>query len=81
MQYVLLTVRNNEKIIAYDSVITTYKVYKDFRIRYNNSTIEICVFDLSSSNEFFRALQYLTYETDAELLEILDKEGLLNEYN
>ena len=38
MQYVLLTVRNNEeKIIAYDSVITAYKVYKDFRTSYNNT--------------------------------------------
>lgn len=78
MQYVLLTVRNNEeKIIAYDSVITAYKVYKDFRIRYNNTTIEICVFDSNSRNEFFQAIQYLTCESGVQLLEILNKEGLL----
>lgn len=78
MQYVLLDVRNNEeKIIAYDSVITAYKIYKDFRVRYNNTTIEIRVFDSNSRNEFFQALQYLTCETDAKLLEILNKEGLL----
>lgn len=82
MQYVLLTVRNNEeKIVAYDSVITVYKIYKDFRIRYDNTTIEICVFGSNSRNEFFQALQYLTCETDAKLLEILKKEGLLNEHN
>lgn len=78
MQYVLLTVRNNEeKIIAYDSVITVYKIYKDFRVRYNNITIEICVFDSNSRNEFFQFLQYLTWETDAKLLGIFNKEGLL----
>lgn len=82
MQYALLTVRNNEeKIVAYDSVITAYKIYKDFRVRYNNTTIEICVFDSNLRNEFFQALQYLTCETDAKLLEILNKERLLNEYN
>ena len=78
MQYVLLTVRNNEeKIISYDSVITAYKIYKDFRVRYNNTIIEVCVFDSNSRNKFFQTLQYLTYETDAELLKILNKEGLL----
>lgn len=78
MQYVLLTVRNNEeKIIAYDSVITAYKIYKDFRVRYNNTTIEVCVFDSNSRNEFFQTLTYLTNETNAELLKILDKEELL----
>lgn len=78
MQYVLLTVRNNEeKIVAYDSVITAYKIYKDFKVRYNNITIEICIFDSNSRNEFFQFLQYLTWETDAKLLGILNKEGLL----
>ena len=78
MQYVLLAVRNNEeKIIAYDSVITAYQVYKDSRVRYNNTTIEICVFDSSLRNEFFQTIQYLTCEPDVKLLEVLDKEGLL----
>lgn len=78
MQYVLLTVRNNEeKIIAYDSVITAYQVYKDSRIRYNNTTIEVHIFDSSLRNEFFQAIQYLTCEPDVKLLEVLDKEGLL----
>ena len=54
MQYVLLTVINNEEdIIAYDSVITAYQVYKDSRIRYNNTTIEVRIFDSSLRNEFF----------------------------
>lgn len=78
MQYVLLTVRNNEeKIIAYDSVITAYQTYKDFRVRYDNTTIEICVFGSNLRNEFFQVLQYLTCESEAKLLEVLDKEGLL----
>ena len=38
MQYVLLTVTKNEDIIAYDSVITAYQLYKDSRFRYNNTT-------------------------------------------
>lgn len=78
LQYVLLTVRNNkEKIIAYDSVISAYQVYKDSRVRYNNTTIEVRVFDLSLRNEFFQTIQYLTCEPDVELLKVLDKEGLL----
>lgn len=78
MQYVLLTVRNNEeKIIAYDSVITAYQIYKDFRVRYNNTTIEVRIFDSSLRNEFFQTIQYLTCEPDVKLLEVLDKEGLL----
>ena len=78
MQYVLLAVRNNEeKIVAYDSVITAYKIYKDFRVRYNNTTIEICVFDSNSRNEFFQAIQYLTCKPGVKLLEVLDKEGLV----
>ena len=78
MQYVLLTVRNNEEvIIAYDFAITTYQVYKDSRIRYNNTTIEVRIFDSSLRNEFFQAIQYLTCKTDVKLLEVLDKEGLL----
>ena len=78
MQYVLLTVRNNEeKIIAYDSVITAYQIYKDFRVRYNNTTIEVRIFDSSLRNEFFQAVQYLTCKPDVELLEVLDKKGLL----
>ena len=78
MQYVLLTVRNNEeKIIAYDSVITAYQIYKDSRIRYNNTTIEVRIFDSSLRNEFFQTIQYLTCEPDVKLLEVLDKEGLL----
>lgn len=78
MQYVLLTVTNNEKyIIAYDSVITAYQVYKDSKIRYNNTTIEVHIFDSSLRNEFFQIIQYLTCESDVKLLEVLDKEGLL----
>ena len=78
MQYVLLTVRNNEeKIIAYDSVITAYQVYKNSRIRYNNTTIEVRNFDSSLRNEFFQAVQYLNCESNVKLLEVLDKEGLL----
>ena len=78
MQYVLLTVRNNEEdIIAYDSVITAYQVYKDSRIRYNNTTIEVRIFDSSLRNEFLQTIQYLTCEPDVKLLEVLDKEGLL----
>lgn len=78
MQYVLLTVTNNEEdIIAYDSVITAYRVYKDSRIRYNNTTIEVRIFDSSLRNEFFQTIQYLTLEPDVKLLDVLDKEGLL----
>ena len=78
MQYVLLTVINSEEdIIAYDSVITAYQVYKDSRIRYNNTTIEVRIFDSSLRNEFFQTIQYLTCEPDVKLLEVLDKEGLL----
>ena len=78
MQYVLLTVTNNEEdIIAYDSVITAYQVYKDSRIRYNNTTIEVRIFDSSLRNEFFQTIQYLTCKPDVKLLEVLDKEGLL----
>ena len=78
MQYVLLTVINNEgKIIVYDFAITAYQVYKDSRIRYNNTTIEVCIFDSSLRNEFFQTIQYLTCEPDVKLLEVLDKEGLL----
>ena len=78
MQYVLLTVINNEEdIIAYDSVITAYQVYKDSRIRYNNTTIEVRIFDSSLRNEFFQTIQYLTCEPGVKLLEVLDKEGLL----
>ena len=78
MQYVLLTVINNEEdIIAYDSVITAYQVYKDSRIRYNNTTIEVRIFDSSLRNEFFQIIQYLTCEPNVKLLEVLDKEGLL----
>ena len=77
MQYVLLTVTKNEDIIAYDSVITAYQLYKDSRIRYNNKTIEVHIFDSSLRNEFFQIIQYLTCEPDVELLEVLDKEGLL----
>lgn len=78
MQYVLLTVINNEEdIIAYDSVITAYQVYKNSRIRYNNTTIEVRIFDSSLRNEFFQTIQYLTCEPDVKLLEVLDKEGLL----
>ena len=78
MQYVLLTVTNNEKyIIAYDSVITAYQVYKDSKIRYNNTTIEVHIFDSSLRNEFFQIIQYLTCKPDVKLLEVLDKEGLL----
>ena len=78
MQYVLLTVTNNEEnIIAYDSVITAYQVYKDSKIRYNNTMIKVRVFDSSLRNEFFQTIQYLTCEPDVKLLEVLDKEGLL----
>ena len=78
MQYVLLTVTNNEeKIIVYDFVITTSQVYKDSRIKYNNTTIEVRVFDSSLRNEFFQTIQYLTCEPNVKLLEVLDKEGLL----
>ena len=78
MQYVLLTVTNTEEdIIAYDSVITAYQIYKNSRIRYNNTTIEIRIFDSSLRNEFFQTIQYLTCEPDVKLLEVLDKEGLL----
>ena len=78
MQYVLFTITNHEeKIIAYDSVITAYQVYKDSRIRYNNTTIEVRIFDSSLRNEFFQTIQYLTCEPDVKLLEVLDKEGLL----
>ena len=78
MQYVLLTVINNEEdIIAYDSVITAYQVYKDSRIRYNNTTIEVRIFDSSLRNEFFQTIQCLTCDPGVKLLEILDKEGLL----
>lgn len=78
LQYVLLTVRNNkEKIIAYDSVISAYQVYKDSRVRYNNTTIEVRIFNSSLRNEFFQTIQYLTCEPDVELLKVLDKEGLL----
>ena len=78
MQYVLLTITNNEEdIIAYDSVITASQIYKDSRIRYNNTTIEVRIFDSSLRNEFFQTIQYLTCEPDVKLLEVLDKEGLL----
>ena len=78
MQYVLLTVTNNkEDIIAYDSVITAYQVYKDSKIRYNNTTIEVRIFDSSLRDEFFQTIQYLTCKPDVKLLEVLDKEGLL----
>lgn len=78
LQYVLLTVRNNkEKIIAYDSVISAYQVYKDSRVRYNNTTIEVRIFNSSLRNEFFQTIQYLTCEPNVKLLEVLDKEGLL----
>ena len=78
MQYVLLTVTNNEKvIIAYDFAMTDCQVYKDSRIRYNNTTIEVRIFDSSLRNEFFQTIQYLTCEPDVKLLEVLDKEGLL----
>ena len=78
MQYVLLTVTNNEEeIIAYDFVILTCQIYKDSKIRYNNTTIEIRIFDSSLRNEFFQTIQYLTCEPDVKLLEVLDKEGLL----
>ena len=78
MQYVLFTVTNNEeKIIAYDFVILTCQIYKDSRIRYNNATIEVRIFDSSLRNEFFQTIQYLTCEPDVTLLSVLDKEGLL----
>lgn len=78
MQYVLLTVTNNEeKIIAYDFVILTCQIYKDSRIRYNNTTIEVRIFDSNLRNEFFQTIQYLTCEPNVKLLEVLDKEGLL----
>ena len=78
MQYVLLTITNNEEdIIAYDSVITASQIYKDSRIRYNNTTIEVRIFDSSLRNEFFQTIQYLTCDPDVKLLEVLDKEGLL----
>lgn len=78
MQYVLLTVTNNEEeIIAYDFVILTHQIYKDSRIRYNNTTIKVRAFDSSLRNEFFQTIQYLTCEPDVKLLEVLDKEGLL----
>lgn len=78
MRYVLLTVRNNEDVvIAYDSAITGYHVYKNSRTRYNNTTIEVRIFNSSLRNEFFQTIQYLTCEPNVKLLEVLDKEGLL----
>ncbi len=78
LQYILLTVRNNEeKIIAYDSVVTAYQIYKDSRVRYNNTTIEVRVFDLTLRNKFFQTIQHLTCEPNVKILKVLDKEGLL----
>lgn len=82
MQYVLLTVTDNQDdIIFYDSIITENEIYNNSIIKYDNSKIETRVISQGNKEEFFRIFDFLTYETDAKLLDVLRKEGLLNEYN
>lgn len=78
MQYVLLTVKNDEgKVIAYGAVTTGNQTYTDSRIRYNNAKIEVRTFNSSSKDEFFQILYYLTYNIDVRILDVLSGEGLL----
>ena len=78
MQYVLLTVRNDEgKVTGYDAITTDNQTYRDSRIRYNNAKIEVCVFNSSSKDEFFQILYYLVHKINIRILDILNKEGLL----
>ena len=78
MQYVLLLITDNQdSIIGFDAMITEDRAYNNSVIKYNNSKLETRVIDSENKDTFFRIVDFLTYETDVKLLNILSKEGLL----